>query len=286
MFYILLSVCFSVTVSILLKLARRYQIDVYQAITWNYSMAIVLSLVFLKPQLNNLDNVPIITYSILGLLLPALFMILAISTRLSGIVRTDIAQRLSLFIPIVTAFLLFSEKMTTLKFLGLILGFTAIVCTIPWQQKGTSRRRVSANAWIYLLAVFAGFGIIDVLFKQIAAFKAISYGTSLFIVFLLAFIFSLAGLFYQVITKKMKFSWPHIFIGWVLGIANFGNILFYLKAHQALSNQPSTVFSAMNIGVIVVGASIGLIIFKEKLSLLNKAGIVIAIIAIVVIARS
>jgi len=285
MLYIILSIFFSVTVSIMLKLAKRYHIDVYQAITWNYSMAIILTWIFLKPQLQNLQNAPIVTYSMLALLLPALFVILAVSVRLSGIVRTDIAQRLSLFIPIIAAFLLFGEKITPLKSVGIVLGFTAIICTIPWGQHAEGKR-ASGNGWLYLLIVFIGMGVIDVLFKQIAAFKAITYSSSLFIVFVMAFIFSLIGLLYQVVTKKMRFSWPHILIGWVLGIANFGNILFYLKAHKTLANQPSTVFSAMNIGVIVAGALTGLIIFKEKLSLLNKAGIVIAIIAIIVIAKS
>jgi drug/metabolite transporter (DMT)-like permease len=269
----------------MLKLAKRYHIDVYQAITWNYSMAIILTWIFLKPQLGNLQAAPIFTYSLLALLLPALFVILAVSVRLSGIVRTDIAQRLSLFIPIIAAFLLFGEKITPLKSVGIVLGFTAIICTIPWGQHAEGKK-ASGNGWLYLLIVFIGMGVIDVLFKQIAAFKAITYSSSLFIVFVMAFIFSLIGLLYQVVTKKMRFSWPHILIGWVLGIANFGNILFYLKAHKALANQPSTVFSAMNIGVIVAGALTGLIIFKEKLSLLNKAGIVIAIIAIIVIAKS
>jgi len=285
MLYIILSICCSITVSIMLKLAKRYQIDVYQAITWNYSMAIILTLVFLRPHLQNLGDAPFFTYSVLALLLPALFMILAVSVRLSGIVRTDIAQRLSLFIPIIAAFLLFGEKITVYKWIGIALGFTAIICTIPWQNK-SHNRRIPGNAWAYLLVVFVGMGIIDVLFKQISTFKTISYNTSLFIVFTLAFIFSLVGLFYQVFTKKMRFSWPHIFIGWVLGIANFGNIVFYLKAHKALARHPSTVFSAMNIGVIVTGALVGLIIFKEKLSLLNKVGIVIAIIAIIIIAKS
>jgi len=71
--------------------------------------------------------------------------------------------------------------------------------------------------------------------------------------------------------------------GWILGIANFGNILFYLKAHQSLAKSPSTVFSAMNIGVIALGAVVGLVVFKEKLSIVNKLGIALAIIAIVVI---
>jgi len=51
MLYILLCICFSVIVSVMFKLAKRYQIDVYQAITWNYSMAIFLTLIFLKPDL-------------------------------------------------------------------------------------------------------------------------------------------------------------------------------------------------------------------------------------------
>ena len=71
-----------------------------------------------------------------------------------------------------------------------------------------------------------------------------------------------------------------VLFGWVPGIVNFGNILFYLKAHQALSDQPSTVFSAMNVGVILLGSIVGIFIFHEKLSRLNYAGIVLALISI------
>jgi drug/metabolite transporter (DMT)-like permease len=285
MLYVFLSICCSVIVSILLKLAKRYHVDVFQAITWNYSIAILLTWVFLKPQFQNLQQAPFASYIILALLLPAIFVIMAASVRISGIVRTDVAQRLSLFIPIIAAFLLFDEKLTPLKGIGIGLGFTAIIFSIPWQTKGAGRRG-APNAWLYLIVVFVGIGVIDVLFKQMALLKTISYSTSLFIVYILAFVFSLIGLIYQISTKKTKFSFPHILIGWVLGIANFGNILFYLKAHKALVNSPSTVFAAMNIGVIVVGALTGLLIFKEKLSLLNKAGIVIALIAIIIIANS
>ncbi len=282
MLYILLCICCSVAVSVMLKLAKRYQIDVYQAVTWNYSMAIVLCWIFLRPQLQNLNEAPVFSYGLLGLLLPALFLVLAVSIRLSGIVLTDIAERLALIIPIFASFLLFGETQTTVKIIGIALGFVAIICTIPWKMKGGNRKK-PVNAWGYLLVVFAGMGIIDVLLKQMAASKAVPYTTSLFIVLVLAFVFSLAGLFFQVFTKRMKFSWPHIAIGWSLGIPNFGNILFYLKAHKTLATQPSLVFSAINIGVIVAGALTGLIVFKEKLSLLNKIGLVIAIIAIVVI---
>jgi multidrug transporter EmrE-like cation transporter len=285
MLYVFLSICCSVIVSILLKLAKRYQIDVFQAITWNYSMAIVLTWFFFKPTIPSLQNAPLTIYLGLGLLLPLLFMVMAKSVRVAGIVRTDVAQRLSLFIPLLASFLLFGDELNTLKVIGLIIGFAAILCSIPWQKK-TANRKVVSNAWIFLLIVFFGIGIIDILFKQVALFKEVPYTTSLFLIYIQSFVIALIILIIRILTKKTKFSWPHIGFGWILGVANFGNILFYLKAHAALSKSPSTVFSAMNIGVIALGTLVGLVVFNERLSILNKIGVALAVVAIVVITIS
>jgi len=282
MFYVLLSICCSVTVSVLLKLAKRYQIDVYQAITWNYSAAILLTWFFFKPNLVNLSGVPVTLYLSLGILFPLLFVVIATAVRLTGIVRADVAQRLSLFIPIIASFLIFDERPSVIKIAGISIGIIAIIFLIPWKQKQAVRRR-STNSWFYLLLIFVGMGVIDVLLKQVAKVTTVSFGTSLFIIFILAFVISIIGLIYLIATQKTRFSWPHILIGWILGVANFGNILFYLKALKALADRPSTVFSTMNIGVIVLGSLVGLLIFREKLSRLNLAGIALAIVAIVII---
>ena len=281
MFYIFLSICCSVTVSVLLKLAKRYQIDVYQAITWNYSAAIFLTWLFFKPQLINIKEAPVFIYLSLGVLFPLLFVIIATSIKLTGIVRTDVAQRLSLFIPVLASFLIFGEKPDTIKIIGIVIGFIAMMCLIPWKQRNAVRRR-STNSWFYLMAILIGMGIIDILLKNISK-SDISFGTSLFTIFIIAFSVAFIGLIYMVYTKRMRFSWPHILIGWVLGAANFGNILFYVKALNALAAHPSTVFSIMDIGVIVAGSLVGLFIFREKLSRLNVGGIILAIIAVVII---
>lgn len=285
MLFVFLSICCSVIVSVMLKLAKRYHIDVYQAITWNYSIAIFLTWFFFKPSITNLQGAPIYNYLALGVLFPSLFVIMASSVRVAGIVRTDVAQRLSLFIPIISAFLIFGEAVNTVKLIGIVLAFIAILCSIPW-KKSTSRlsnKEAGKGSWIYLLIVFLGFGVIDVLLKQLTKVNNVPFSTAIFIIFILAFTLSFIGLLYQVFTKKMRFSWPHILIGWVLGLFNFCNILFYLKAHKALANNPSSVFSSVNIGVIVVGALVGMLVFKEKLSTLNRIGLVIAILAIIVI---
>lgn len=275
MIYIFLSVCCSVFVSVLLKLSKPYEIDNRQAITWNYSIAAFLTWLIYKPEI--LDINPI--YISLGLLLPSLFLILALSVRYTGIVKTDIAQRLSLFIPVLASYILFSETFSGLKIIGVIIAFIAIILSIPWEKE----KDLSGKKWMYPLIVFLGMGTIDILFKQIAKTTSIPFTSSLMIVFPLAFLVSFSYLLLLYFTGKMKFQLINVICGWILGIANFGNILFYLKAHQALSETPSMVFSTMNIGVILLGTLVGIFIFKEKLSRLNYLGIVLAIISITVL---
>lgn len=279
MIYILISVCFSVFVSVLLKLSKRYEIDNRQAITWNYSIAAFLTWVIYKPEIPDFNENVFPVYLSLGFLLPTLFLILALSVRYTGIVKTDIAQRLSLFIPVLSAFFLFGEEQTTFKIIGIAIAFLAILLSISWQKDQSEKTGI----WIYPLLVFIGMGIIDTLFKQIAKTANIPFTSSLYVVFIIAFSISILYLLYLYLFKKMKFTLINLLCGWILGIANFGNILFYLKAHQDLSNQPSIVFSSMNIGVIILGSAVGVFIFKEKLSRLNYVGILLALISILVL---
>ncbi|WP_306550907.1 EamA/RhaT family transporter [Daejeonella sp.] len=276
MIFILISVCFSVFVSVLLKLAKRYDIDNKQAIAWNYSIAGLLTWLIYRPELPSISESIFPIYFVLGFLLPSLFVILAFSIRYTGIVKTDIAQRLSLFIPVIASFLLFYEEKSPLKIIGIAIAFMAIIFSIPWKKETNAKK----SFWIYPVLVFIGMGIIDTLFKQIAKTTTIPFTSSLLVVFIIAFVLSFSYLLYLYLFKNMKFTLINMVCGWILGIANFGNILFYMKAHQDLAKQPSLVFSTMNIGVILLGSAVGVFIFREKLSRLNYVGILLALISI------
>lgn len=283
MIFLIISICCSVTVAVLLKLARRYKINILQAVTWNYLFAIGLSCFFFKPSFKELTNAPLSpVYLALGVLLPLIFWFLAASVRNIGIVKTDIAQRLSLFISIVAAYFLFGDHFNTLKILGLILGFMAIILTLYRKTKSSA----TAGNWIYPVLVFVGFGAIDILFKQVSQIKVIPYTSSLILIFGLSFLISLGAILYLSALKKQKLQLINFICGCILGFFNFGNILFYLKAHQAMAKNPSTVFAAMNIGVIILGSLIGILIFKEKMTKLNYIGLVLALIAIILIRLS
>ena len=283
MIYIILSIFCSVTVAVLLKLAKRYKISIIQAVTFNYLTALTLCFLFFKPDVKIITGTaPWPIYIALAILLPTIFLFLAASVKKLGIVKTDIAQRLSLFIPILAAYFIFKEDFNQLKFIGLGVGFLAIILTFLRKSESKSE---SGN-WFYPIIVFVGFGVIDVLFKQIALHKELPYTTSLFTVFSLAFFVSLITIIIMVVTKKTKLQLVNIGCGLILGLFNFGNILFYLKAHKALATNPSTVFAAMNLGVIVVGSLIGILVFKEKLTKLNYFGIALALCAVILITIS
>lgn len=284
MHFVVISILCSVGVSILIKLARRRELSYLQLIVWNYPVSILCSYFFLNVDLKDSEftNLPWTVYIALGILLPSIFVYIANTIRYSGIAIAEVAQRVSLFIPLLAAGFLFNEQISTNKMLGIVLGFLAIALCVGW-QKGPTTTNDAKRYWQYPLLVFLGMGVIDVLFKKVATYTAVPYTNSLFFIFVIAFFIALLYLLFWLKFKKHSFDWKAIFWGMGLGVLNFGNILFYMKAHKALPENPSVVFTAMNIGVMSLGAVVGVLVFGEKLSRINKLGVLLAIVAVLII---
>ena len=281
MLFLILSIICSVTVGVLFKVARSYNVSQVQIVGWNYVFALIFCYLSFSPDLSELRTLaPWGIYVPIGILLPAIFLFLAASIKQVGIVKTDAAQRLSLFIPILAAWLLFKEDFNILKITALLVGFPALLLILTKPSQNTE------NKWIYPVVVLLGFGIIDILFKQIALYTSLPYTTSLFVVLGIALLIMIGAVVYDVIVTKKPMHFKNIIFGGLVGIFNFGNILFYLKAHKAFAENPSTVFAGMNMGVIVIGSLVGIFIFKEKLTKMNYLGLFMALIAIVLIVMS
>lgn len=287
MLYILFSVICSVCVSVLLRFFPRWQIDIRQAIAGNYLTAIALCLLLLQPQpLLLLQENQWPTWFVLlalGLLLPSIFFALARSIMQVGIVRSDAAQRLSLILPLVAAFTLFGEPITASKLLGLLIGICAIAFVVMRHEEQHNKQK---NAYFWPLTVFIGFGVIDILFKQMAQISHIPFTTVLFGTFIAAFISISAYLSMQFYRRQAQWHFRNLGAGFLLGLLNFSNIYSYLLAHRALSQEPALVFSSMNIGVIALAAIVGLFLFKERLSAINLIGVALAIAAIIILTLS
>ncbi len=284
MVYVWLSVLCSVLVSVLLKLARRFGIDIGQAVAWNYAVASVLATLMLRPSLAPLQQagVPWLALVGLGVLLPTIFLALGASVRHAGIVRSDAAQRLSLLISLLAAFVLFGEKLDALKAAGCVLGLLAMAGMVWRAERGGATNILLADGmprWSYPLLVFVGFGVIDILLKRVAA-AGLALGTSLQAMFALALLVAFAIEITRCLRGRARFTARSLAGGVLLGLLNFGNILFYLHAHRALPHDPALVFASMNLGAVALGALVGLWLFRERLSRVNLAALGLALLAV------
>lgn len=282
MLQLVFAILCSVSVGILIKIARNKGIFIAQSIAVNYLVAVTLCYSLLKPDFKGQSLVEIVAenpssylFFALGILLPTVFLIQAKALEFAGIIRTDAAQRLSLFLPIFAAFTLFGEAITFPKLFALTLAFAALGCLL-WRSQAGIDGKGGKTALISLALVWVGFGIIDILFKQMA-----KTGSAFPLTLLISFIGAGCVMFIYLLVKRTQWHLASIGVGILLGALNFGNILFYIQAHQAMKDDPTLVFTGMNLGVIGLGTLVGAFIFKEKINKINYLGVAVAIVAII-----
>jgi drug/metabolite transporter (DMT)-like permease len=80
-------------------------------------------------------------------------------------------------------------------------------------------------------------------------------------------------------TGRLQFSWKNVMAGIVLGIPNYGSMLFMLWALNS-GLEGSFVFPVVNVAIIVATTIGAVMLFREKLSPVNWMGIVMAVTAI------
>ncbi|WP_018651782.1 hypothetical protein [Actinobacillus capsulatus] len=281
MLELVIAILCSVSVGVLIKVARQKQIAIDQSIAVNYIVTTSMTYFLLNPDFKGQTVVDIVAnnpssylFFALGFLLPTIFLIQAKSLEFAGIIRTDAAQRLSLFLPILAAFTIFDEQITQNKLIALVLAFVALGCLLWKTHHGMGKG--GKIAIISLACVWLGYGMTDTLFKQIAK-SGSAFPVTLFI----AFVFAGCLMFAYLLLKRTQWHVPSVVVGLVLGVLNFCNILFYIKAHQVMKDDPTLVFTGMNLGVICLGTFIGALVFKEKINEINYLGVFIAIIAII-----
>ncbi len=277
MLFLILCVACSVSVSVLLKIAKRQSVVLEQAVAVNYIMAIGLSFFLLKPQFpDDLAVLPWGVFLALGVLLPSIFIVMGRAVEYAGIVKSDAAQRLSLILPIIAAVTVFAEEVSQHRMIGVILAFIALFCLLA----RSDNRQGKGGLWAVwsLIGVWFGYGVIDILFKQLS-----KSGSALPVSLVIAFAMGCVLMLLYITVKGQRWTSRSVVGGLLLGVFNFFNILFYIKSHQTFSANPTLVFTAVNIGVIALGTLTGVLVFREKLRAINVIGLAFAVAAIVML---
>ncbi len=290
MIYFLLAVLFTVALYLITRSFPAWKVDSFHAVVFNY-YACVLTGALLTPRFFatadtlNWSSKGTFYTLLLGILFILVFLLIGKSTQKAGVTSASLAGNLSLVIPVLFGLFIFQnahKTYTLLNYAGLVLTLPALVMG-SWSNGPTAGIRKQAFIWpiLYFLASGANNTLINYL--TFTYYDAGSNTLFMIIACLGAVIIGSTVLVIRCVRQK---SWPStrsIAAGLLLGIPNFLSLFFLLKALTHYGNSASFVFPVYNILTMLASAVTAYWLFNEKLNRVNKTGLLIAVIAVVLI---
>jgi drug/metabolite transporter (DMT)-like permease len=217
-----------------------------------------------------------------------MFFVVARSSQKAGMGVTTIAGKMSVIFPILFSIIYdVQDSISLLKTMGILLALTGVLLTIY-----KKRTQLPEPAFFYLpVILFFGMGVVDSLVK-LAQYRFISDANLSLFTAILFSISALCGLltsFFQKGRFRSIFTFKALMWGTLLGSVNFGSIYFLVKTLNHVhplrgAIDSSVVFGINNIGIVGLSVVLGMLLFQEKLTRMNKAGVMVCILATILLA--
>jgi drug/metabolite transporter (DMT)-like permease len=279
--YLLLSILFNAVLFIIIKLFAKFNIDALQALVVNYFIAFGVGLFFLDTTFS-----PTIILSqdwfkgsvILGFVFISTFYATTITSQRNGLSVASVASKMSVIIPIILGVILYNETLGMIKILGILLALIAVYFT---SKKETGEIQQASNL-LFPILVFIGAGTIDSSLKYLQTFHVPSNQIGLFssVTFFCAFSVGILILVFLSLKGKIKFAGRNILGGIALGLPNFFSLYYLVKMLEAKAFESATLFTIHNIAIVLVSTFVGILFFKERISMRNALGIGLALFAL------
>ncbi len=281
MINILLTTTLFSLMMICFKLFPRYNVNSLHAIVVNYLVAGTCGFFFQNGYQSPLSEGWNSHSVLVGLLFIMVFNTMAISVKEVGLSITTVTSKMSFVIPVICAITLYSEPLTWLKFVGLILAVVAIYLSTIGPNGKLS---IPLNFLPLLLFIFFGQGAADSIFNDSKSIIDPSNQS----VFFAAIFFSAAiigGIFgiIQFFRRHTIFHWNSIWWGFLVGIPNFLSLHFFFESLKDPRIASYEAIAITNMLLILMSALIGVLIFREKLNVINAFGLLASLLAIVCI---
>ncbi len=286
-YYLLISIFIVSLLFIVIRLFNFFKVGAFQAITFNYFTAAFCSFLFnYQINLQHIDRFPqcMIEGLPVGLLFIAIFYLMSVVTTTSGVAVTSVLSKMSVIIPIIAGVILYNEQLVALKIAGIFIALVAVVLTGIKNDNKKHQSNLKTN--LLLLIFFIGSGLVDTSIKYLQATRMTLQTEHLYTIaiFGVAGIFGILKLLYDLIRNQREIVLKNVIAGIVLGTVNFFSLYFVIKALQFPGAKSSITFAIINIGVILMVALCGIILFKERFSKINYAGFFLALVSIVLLA--
>jgi drug/metabolite transporter (DMT)-like permease len=298
MLYFLLAVLFTVALYLIMRAYPRYKVDSFHAIVFNYYACVLTGLV-LTPDLTvfravEWDSQGTLLTLALGSMFVTAFMLIGLTAQKVSVTATSLAGNMSLVIPVVFGLFVFqnnNKNFTAFNYAGLLVALIALglgAIQNSGQKKGDSTKPalVSDRAlWLLPILTFFAAGTNNTLINYLSVKYYLPGQTTIFMIIACtgAIIIGTVILLYKIIIGKEKLLLRSVVGGFILGVPNFLSLYFLLLALGSFSNSAAFVFPIYNILTMLVSSFAAWAIYKEHLNLLNKWGLVLAVLAIVLI---
>ncbi|MFN0215992.1 MAG: hypothetical protein ACKVT2_17160 [Saprospiraceae bacterium] len=299
MLYLILTVACSVLLGFIFKLFARFGVDGFQAIVFNYITCFCcgwIQLGHFPVQADNFET-PWMPYAlILGLVFVSGFNMAALTVRHFGVTIGQIMQKMSILMTVPFAIFAYHESAGGLKIAGFVFALASIILVnwprTPELRSGADRLGDSSPErssgvhtpknllWIPF-ATWVLAGLLEVLLVRVQNEGLADLSEPTFIITILgtAGAIGLPLMLLGWATGRLQFLWKNVAAGIILGIPNYGSMLFMLLALSS-GLEGSFVFPVANVGIIIVTTIGAVTMFRERLSRLNWLGIALAITAI------
>lgn len=287
MSFLLLTVACSVLLGFIFKLFGRFGVDGFQAIVFNYITCFCcgwLHLGHFPVQSENFAT-PWMPYAlVLGLIFVSGFNMTALTVRHFGVTVGQIMQKMSILMTVPFAVLAYHESAGWVKILGFLFALASIIL-VNWPSRqllteNSNTPKHSNLLWIPI-ATWVLAGLLEVLLVRVQneGFADMSDPTFIITIFGTAGVLGLVLAILGWASGRLQFAWKNVMAGIILGIPNYGSMLFILLALDS-GLEGSFVFPVANVSIIVVTTIGAVTLFREKLSRLNWLGIGLAILGI------
>lgn len=288
MLYLILCVLLNSILAVLLKLYSNFNVNLFQAIIFNYWVCVITGCVFIGYMPLTYQNIqqPWYPFSIIaGVGFVFVFNIFALGTQWCGINAATIANKISLVIPFICSIYLYNEPITATSVLAILMSFPAIYYSTTQANTTTKKSDINKNTFL-LLVLFMSSGFLDALMKYLEYnfLHDVSQEPILTI-----FIFFNAGIIGSIILiillilKKAKFAWRNVLAGIILGIPNYFSIYFFIKMLSSNFLNSAKLIPLNNICIMLCSSAFALLIVKEKLAKKQIVGLILTIIVILLL---
>ena len=286
MIFLALSIIASTLIFVIFRLFASYNINTLQAIVVNYFVACSCGVIGYQNSIE-LSAIPQYNWFYYTLALGALFIIvfnlMAITTQHSGLSVVSVATKMALVIPIAFGLWYYQEPLGPFKAAGIVLALVAVYLGAVKKDSGIILQKRNL---VFPMLVFLGSGLIDTSlnFLQndfITDKSLIPLFSST--IFMTAGVIGIMVLVAQKIKGVLVLEFKNIIAGIVLGIPNYFSIYFLVKALRSDLFDSSGIFTINNVGIVIISTLLGIIFFKEQLSIKNWIGITLAVISIALV---